>query len=47
MVTIAHIVEIFLIKALAYFKKLKQFSVVFFIKYAYKLLYVDLQYALP
>jgi len=47
MVAIAHVAEKALIKASAYFKNLKQFSIVSFVKYAYKLLYLDLQYALP
>jgi len=45
-VAIAYIAEKALIKALAYFKILKQSSVVSFVKYIYKLLYLDLQYAL-
>jgi len=46
-VVIAYIIEKALIKALAHFKILKQSSVVSFIKYIYKLLYLNSQYALP
>ena len=46
-VAIAYVAEKALIKALACFKNLKQFSVVSFVKYAYELPYLDLQYALP
>jgi len=46
-VVVAYITEKALIKALIHFKILKQSSVVSFVKYIYKLLYLDLQYTLP
>jgi hypothetical protein len=46
MVAVAHVAENALIKASARFENLKQFSVVSFVKYVYKLSYPDSQYAL-
>ena len=42
MVAVVYIVENALIKVLARFENLKQFSVVSFVKYVYKLLYLAL-----